>query len=246
MKLILFVIVFLAAIISTAETAYATEASLKCSPSTGTFKVGDSFSVDYTLDTRTFPVYGADIIATFDTGILEAVGTQSTPVTTSTNWGQPATNTIDSVLGKITLEYGKTQPAYTGSSSIGQITFRAKVSGQAQFNYTFFQQYDDTTPGVAKVWGKRDGVNLTNILTDVNNCIYVIEGTTTPTTAPSQPTPTLAPGAPTNTPLPQQPAPTISELPRSGSMETTISFLGIATLLVTIGTATAFVVLKHE
>jgi hypothetical protein len=173
------------------ERVLATEASARCSPTTGTYTVGQTFTVDYTLDTRGFPIYGADIEATYDQAIIEAVGTSSTAVTTGTKWTTPTTNKIDvssGKTGKISLDYGKAQTAYTGSGSVGQIQFKAKAAGQATFAYTFFQQYDDTTPGVIKVWGKKDGTNITNILTDVNNCIYVIteaETSPTPTTPPN-------------------------------------------------------------
>lgn len=178
------------------QPVLATEASARCAPTTGTYTVGQTFTVDYTLDTRGFPVYGADIEATYDQGILEAVGTTSTPVTTSTNWTAPTTNKIDissGKTGKISLDYGKAQAVYTGTGSVGQVQFKAKAAGQATFAYTFFQQYDDTTPGVIKVWGKKDSTNITNILTDVNNCIYVITEAETP------PTPTNPPNV---TPLP--------------------------------------------
>jgi hypothetical protein len=244
MKFILFIIVLATFLFAFSKEAFATESTLRCTPTTGTYQVGSTFTVDYVLDTRNFPIFGADIIATYDTSILETVGTQSTPITTSTNWGQPATNTIDTVLGKIDLDYGNSQPSFTGSGSVGQVTFRAKAAGQAQFNYTFFQQYDDTTPGVAKVWGKRDGVNLSNILTDVNNCIYLIEGSApTPTSPPGMPTATLPPGAPTYTPAP--PPPTVIQLPRAGNMETSIFFLGLASLFITIG-GTTIAVLKKD
>ena len=221
LKLILFAFIFSAVLLSFPQKALATKASLSCSPSSGTFNVGDTFTVQYLLDTRTFPAYGADLNITYDAGVLQASSSSSTPITTVTNWTAPTTNTVDPSLGKIHMDYGNTQPAYTGSTAIGQITFTAAAAGQAQFQYVFFQQYDDTTPGVAKVWGKKDLVNLSNILTDVTNCIYVVSGPTTP-----------APTTAGNTPIPS-----VSELPNTGSTETTVSLLLFGFIILTAGAA---------
>lgn len=233
------------------STVWATEANLKCSPASGTFNVGDTFSVEYVLDTRTFGVFGADVVATYDPNILDVPSPPSISLTTATNWGQPAKNTIDTTLGKIELDYGSAQPTYTGSSSIGKVTFKAKATGQAQFNFTFLQPKDNTTPGVAKVWGKLDGTNLSNILSDVNNCIYVINASVaTPTGAPP-PTfgPTCAAGTPeaSGTPCPsatKAPVPTVSQLPRSGSAVETLALLVLAGLFF-IGAAVPMVFVRR-
>jgi hypothetical protein len=211
------------------QVAYAADASIKCSPATGTYKTGDTFTIDYMLDTRTASASGATVVATFDPSLIAPIATTSSPIVSSTAWSSPITNAIDATLGKITLDYSNAQPLYTGTTSIGQITMKAGSGGQAQFNFTFFQQYDDTTPGVVKVFGKKDGVNTTNILTDVNNCIYVIDGGATPTSA--VPTPTIR-VAPTATSIPAAP---ISELPRTGVVETTVMLLGIAGVCIAAG-----------
>jgi len=221
--------------VSTTDTL-ATAANLRCSPSTGTYNVGNSFTVEYVLDTRNFATYGADVVATYDPSIIEVVGTTSTPVTSGTGWGQPTTNTIDNSLGKIELAYGSAHPTFTGSATIGQVTFRAKTAGQAQFNYTFFQQDDDTTPGVAKVWGKKDGINMSNILTDVNNCIFIVEGAgVTPTVAPGLPTATLAPILPSPSLIPTLPIGNVTEIPRAGSVANTYTFLLLGGIFFTLG-----------
>lgn len=240
--------------------AFATEASLKCSPSTKTINVGDTLTVDYILDTRSYQTFGANVIATYSTDTLTAASA-STPVTTNSNWGQPTANTVDSNLGKITLDYGSAQPVWTGNASIGQMQFSAKATGQAQFNFYFFQPKDDTTPGVAKVWGKLDGSTLSNILSDVANCIYVIEaGTPTPTSAlptfgptcapspppGSTPNPTFGPTCPPATKAPTTPRPTVSVLPRSGVFETTVSLLGIGGIFLLSGVLLPVFLLKNE
>lgn len=195
---------------------YATRASLLCEPASGTYNVGDTITINYKLDTRSFPTYGADVVATFTSAVLEAQGAQSTASTTDTKWTAPTTNTIDASLGKIRLDYGKSQASYSGTTTIGQTTFKAKSAGQAQFNFVFFQQYDDTTidGGAAKVWGiKTEGGAVSNILTDVTNCIYVI----------GQAGPTSTPGPTT---------PVVTALPRSGSGEVTMALLALAAIFV--------------
>lgn len=224
-KLAAFLILFVLTLAFPRGIALATQSNLRCIPSTGTYNVGDTFTVQYQLDTRGFPVFGLNAIANYDYTVLQATTSQSN-ITPPTGWGQPTTNTIDTTLGKINIDWGNTQPAFTGTSTFGSVVMQAKAPGQAQFNFVFFQQFDDTTPGVSKVWGKKDGVNITNVLTDVNNCIFVVQAVNapTPTTAPGLPTSTPIPGLPTATPIP---APNVTQLPRAGSVEATIS-LGLA------------------
>lgn len=211
------------------SSVWATRASLSCTPSSGTYSVGDSITVEYVLDTRTYPVYGADLVMTCDAGLLEAVGTQSTAVTSVTNWTSIATNTIDAALGKIHLDYGSSQAAYTGTTTLGKATFKAKQSGQAECKYTFFQTYDDTTPGIVKVWGKKDNVTLSNILTDVTNCVFVI--------SPSQVTSTPGPSVTSGPTSATTPRPTVSQLPNSGNTETTFALILIAVIIIGMGIA---------
>ena len=126
------------------------------------------------------------------------------------------------------MDYGSAQPSFSGQATIGQIAFITKTGGQAQLNFTFFQSLDDTTPGVAKVWGKKDGINLSNILSDVNNCIYVVSADSSVT-----PLPTAAPNTPTSTPVITSPP--VSELPRAGDSEMVLSLMGLSAIFVSIG-----------
>ena len=88
------------------RAVFATRASLLCEPGSGTYNVGDTITINYKLDTRSFPTNGADIVATFTPSVLDVVGTTSTPGTTDTHWTTPVTNSIDTSLGKIRLDYG--------------------------------------------------------------------------------------------------------------------------------------------
>lgn len=225
MRLSLFIFVLSVLVVTFSGKVFASEVVLRCIPQTGTFKVGDTFTVDYYLDSGGSQTFGAEIIATYDTGLLTAVSTNSTVISTETNWREPVTNTIDATLGKIHLDFGSNQTAFSGNSSIGQVIFKAKAAGQAQFNYTFFQPNDNTTPGVAKVWGEPIEGTATNILTNVNNCIYTVEEVS------SSPSP-----SPTSSPVVR---PTVSELPRSGGREVTIALLGLTGILFFLGISTA-------
>jgi subtilisin family serine protease len=174
-----------------------TSAGLYCVPSTGTYKVGDLVSIDIYLNTYGNNVYGTKVSAGYSASLLESKDV-SIPVTSYTHWTNPIINSnivIDS-SGSITFDYGNSQNSFKGNVPIGQIKFKAKAPGLAQFYFNFQQQYDDTTPGVSQIWGKRDGVNLSNILTDVYNCVYIIEDAPVnlyPTTGPAK-LPKIAPG----------------------------------------------------
>ena len=217
----------------------AAASTLKCSPSSGTYNIGDTFVVDYILDTQNFESFGADVVATYDPGILTATANTSTPVTAVTSWGSPTLNNIDTSLGKIELQYGSSQPAFTGSTTIGKATFRAATAGTGTINFTFFQQFDDTTPGVAAVWGKKDGINLSNILTDVINCIYIVNASTStitpsPTAISASPTATSTPTT-TPTVTPRVGSLSVTELPRAGKVENSIFLLILAGIFMSIG-----------
>lgn len=226
-KGLLFLLAVISAFFLFPSSVQATAATLSCAPPNGTFNIGETIAVDFSVDTRTYGAFGADLVITYDAALLTAVDTQVTAVTTTTKWTTaPTTNQIDGTLGKIRLDFGSAQASFSGSTVIARTSFKAKQAGSAQLQYTFFQQYDDTTPGVAKVWGKKDGTNLSNILTDVTNCIYVISSPTTPT-------PTTSSSGPTSPPATS--APVVSELPRSGTFETTLVFIVVALMTLGIG-----------
>ncbi len=217
----IFIIILFVFAVYPKSSVFATRASLMCEPATGTYNIGDTITVNYKLDTRSFATTGVDVVATFTSSVLEAQGVQSTASTTDTKWTAPTTNTIDANLGKIRLDFGKNQASFSGTTTLGQATFKAKAAGQGQFNYVFFQQYDDTTidGGTSKAWGvKTQGAAVSNILTDVTNCIYVI-----------------GQAGPTSTPAPIVTVQPLTQLPRSGSGEVTMSLLALAAIFISGG-----------
>lgn len=148
------------------------QASLQFQPATGTYNLNDFFYTDIKLDTRNKPVYGAKIIVTYDPSYYQTDKNAVVPITTDTKWGSPDINFIS--RGQIAIDFGKDQPAFTGNSTIVRITFKALKPGYVIMGFSFFQQYDNDTSNVTVVYGKRDGVNISNVLTDINNGIYVI------------------------------------------------------------------------
>ena len=94
------VLFFFLSLIIAASPVSAAASTLKCSPSTGTYKVGDNFTVQYILDTQNFEAFGADVSATYDPSVIQATAAVSTPLISSTNWNAPSQNNIDNSLVK--------------------------------------------------------------------------------------------------------------------------------------------------
>lgn len=196
------------------KKVYATQAQLACSPTTSTVAVGQTITTDIILNTRSYQIQGADAILTYTTGVLDTSDIAVLPVTSNTNWTAPKNKLVDTTLGKVELDYGASQSAYTSSGSIGRITFTAKAAGNANVNFVFFNEYDNTTTGVSKAWGQKTPPTISNVLTDVVNCVYTVTGGGV--------------GGPVITA-------TSSGLPRTGNMETTMWFLGFGALILSGG-----------
>lgn len=201
--------------------ALATDAQLACSPTTSTIAVGGSVTTDIILNTRNFQTYGANAILTYSSDLLSTSETDVVPVTTTTNWTSPS-KTVDQTLGKIEIDYGQDQSVFASTATIAKVTFTGIAPGTANINFTYFQEYDESS-GVAKVWGKKNPPTISNILTDVVNCAYTVTGETEPTNTPP-------PGTTVN---PTSVNPT--NLPRTGSGETTLVFMGIGAILIFLG-----------
>ncbi len=201
------------------KTVLATQAQLACSPTTSTVAVGGTITSDIVLNTRSFQILGADAILTYTTGILDTDSASVVPVTTNTNWTNPINKLVDTTLGKIELDYGSSQSAYTSSGSIGRITFTARQPGNANVNFVFFQEYDNTTAGVAKVWGLKGSATPSNVLTDVVDCVYTVTGVTAAPSSPTSPVTQTTPGV----------------LPPTGGGDTTLLLVGGGLVLAFLG-----------
>lgn len=198
------------------KSTFATQAQLACSPSTSTVSVGQTIVTDIILNANEYDVTGATVVMTYTPAIIQTSTSDLTSVTDTTGWSEPTTSNVDTSVGKITLDYGSSQTAFTEETTIGKVTFTAKAAGTSQVSFVYFKEYDDETEGVAKVYGERTPGETTNILTDVVNCQYTVTG------AASTPIPTSLPGSTV--------APTI--LPRTGGGDfSSIIFVGGAVLL---------------
>ncbi|MBI2612060.1 LPXTG cell wall anchor domain-containing protein [Candidatus Gottesmanbacteria bacterium] len=204
----------------------ATEAQLACSPTTTTVAVGQTIATDIILNTRGFDASGATVILTYTPAILDTSTIALTAVTDTTGWTAPTTKTVDNTVGKITLDYGSSQDVFSDTATIGKVTFTGKAAGTSEVSFVFFQEYDDTTSGVAKVYGEKAPGTTSNILTDVVDCQYTVTGGSTP--VPTQPGSTIAP----------------TILPRTGSGDVSMVIFGVGVFLVFIGVfLTKFVLL---
>lgn len=191
------------------QPVFATDAQLACSPTTTTLSVGQTVVTDIIMNPRGFDALGSTVVMTYTPSILDATSQTLAAVTDTTGWTAPTTKNVDSAVGKITLDYGSAQQAFSETATIGRVTFTGKAAGTSQVSFVYFKEYDDTTAGVAKVYGQKTTGTTTNILTDVVDCQYTVTGAGI-TVAPTVPGSTVAPSA----------------LPRTGTFETTVFLLG--------------------
>jgi len=218
-KLILILIFTFLPFTFRADKVFATDAQLACSPTTSTISVGQTLTSDIILNTRNFNVSGATVVMTYPPSLLDVTSASLDAETTDTGWTAPTVKTVDNNLGKITLDYGSSQEAFSDTATIGKVTFTGKSPGIANVGFIFYQEYDDTTAGISKVYGQKTAGTTSNILTDVVNCQYTVTGTTTL--------------APTSPPDGTTVDPTI--LPRTGGQDMMIVIAGMGGLVFALG-----------
>jgi LPXTG-motif cell wall-anchored protein len=152
-------------------------------------------------------------VLTFDVNALQVVdddvataGTQIKPGPLFTT--PAATNSVDTVAGKITYDTGTLTPAYSGHGVLASVTFKALASGITRPPFVF-----NSSAIIAS-----DG---SNILDAVNDGTYTISGTggttTTNTSNATYMTNT------TNTATTQ----TSTILPQTGAVENTLILVGL-------------------
>lgn len=124
----LFILTTIYLILNTPAVALAA-VTFSLSPAAKNLNVGDSFTANIMLDTGGQAVTGATAVLTYDPSKLSVIdassalaGTQIGPGTVFLN---PLSNIVDTVLGKITLDYGATQASFSGQGTFGTINFRA-------------------------------------------------------------------------------------------------------------------------
>ena len=152
--------------------ANAASASLYLSPSTGSYTVGNTFLVQVKLNSGGVAVNAADGTLVFDPDKLEV--TKITKTNSIFNlWVQEPT--FSNSVGTIDFAGGMPSPGFTGSAgTIVNITFRAKVSGNANLTFAVGSVLADDGKG-------------TNILTNMGSGSYSLSARIITPLSPSTP-----------------------------------------------------------
>ncbi len=179
------IVAFFATIFFFISTFSAQAASLYLSPSNGTYKVGQTFTVGVYVTSTDMAVNAYSGSLFFPQNIVDVTGISKSGITSL--WvSEP---TYSNAEGYISFEGIVLNPGFTGSGgSIISVTFKTKASGTAPIKFT-------SSSVLAN-----DGLG-TNILSGVGNASFTV-GTTGETPSPTPtptPTPTPAP-APTGVP----------------------------------------------
>ena len=157
-----FLLVILAFIVSTTAT-YA--ASLRFSPSSGSYSNGQSFSVKVDLVLNSGDqVDGTDIYMTFDKDKLKV-----TQITEGSLFNSYPIKDFNNTEGKITVSgLAKTSEPVEQGGTVATITFKAIATGNALAKFTL--QTDNSTRYTKVV----KTVTLENVLSTVNSAAYTI------------------------------------------------------------------------
>lgn len=232
MRLLLTLLIIFILFISAAfvNAAYAQSFKFQlANPASPAASVGSNFDVKVMINTAGKDSPGADAIIVFDSNKLGIQGATNGNFFT----GAFEPHSIGGTTNKYLLSAWQTPNEYKSSSTdtlFGTITFNAKAAGSATLSF-------DCTSGSAdsNIWD----TNQTDILkcTDTQPLTLTIGGPG-PTSTPAA---TLTPAAtatprPTSTPAPTNtPRPSVSELPRSGTVEMTVAALGLGIVLTVVG-----------
>jgi len=148
--------------------------SIALSPSTGNFKVGQTFDTKILVDTGGKTIDGIDILyLRFDPKILEVVDSDSKTSGIQIEQGNLFSmylgNSVDNKTGKISIS-GLVQPGSSGFKGAGvfaTVAFKAKSAGDAKVTFDF-------TPGVTKDANMTEHGTAKDILGKVINADYTI------------------------------------------------------------------------
>lgn len=195
---------FLYPIPYTLYPAYAQQATLSLSPSSGTFNKGCGFSLQVLLNTGTAQTDGTDAIVIYDPARFSA-----TSVTSGTIYPDYPGNNIDEVGGKITISgLASITTPFSGSGTLATINFKVLDSAQAGVSQIKFD-FDPNDKAKTTDSNVVERGTVADILNSVVNGNYTIgtgtcvsttsglgKGATGIATPSAQPTPkpTLPPG----------------------------------------------------
>lgn len=143
------IFVFFSVAFSFLPLAFLDAATLKLSPSSGAYSIGDTFGVQIFLDTQTTQIHGADIhFLNYNPALLEVVDDNPAVSGVQIMAGNlmPVTpaNTVDMTAGKIAFSQSTAGGGLPFSNSGEQVfaTIHFKVKGSGYASVTF-----DHTPG---------------------------------------------------------------------------------------------------
>ncbi len=209
-------IFFLGAFLVLAKGSKATFAAphLTLTPSTGTYNVNDTFTATVGVDSDTEGSNAVDVWATFDATKLDVVSIVKAAVPA---FNFDMTPHFDNTTGKFDFSCSPSDMSNLSikpiKGDLAVITFKAKVAGNAPVNFTCQQ-------------GVTIDSNIFNATaSDVISCPANQSGSFTIGAATTTTGTTNAPAATTTTTIAATTA-TSSELPKTGSLSTTI---GLAT-----------------
>lgn len=175
-------------------------ATLSINPATGAYTAGDTFKVDILLDTEGDDVIGSDVIILFDSAKLEVADAELGDL-----FGTKVTDGSVS-YGKILFEaVALGSNTYNGDGVYASIMFTAIADGNANVDIKFISEGNTTDSSV-----NSDEVNSTDLLTQVNNAVFVIKEATASSKTNSQKTATSTSVKKTTTPVSGNPENTIA------------------------------------
>lgn len=183
-------------------TAAHAAVTFSLSPSSKIINITDSVDVSIILDTGGQTVSGGSAILTYDPSRLQVVDANSAlsgvQVSTGAVFTTALTNSVDSVNGKITLDYGLSAGTFSGNGTFGRITFKGLIAATSTPVSFILGSGSSSTSSAVYASGS-------NVLGAANSGSYTVLA------AASSPTPTIAASS--------------SALPRTGAVENTIFLL---------------------
>ena len=161
MKKVFLLLILLILSLRVASPLHGASASLYLSPSSGTYTVGNKFSIQVKVNSGGVAINTADGNLIFDPDKLEVVSISKTG-SIFTLWVQNPV--FSNSAGTIEFAGGKPSPGFTGASgTIITITFRGKTSGRANLSFASGSVLAD------------DGIG-TNILVKMGSGSYELSG----------------------------------------------------------------------
>ncbi|MFA6524625.1 MAG: cohesin domain-containing protein [Candidatus Paceibacterota bacterium] len=156
----------------------ASAATIQTTPSTGSYKVGDTFKVDVTVSSPDKAINAVSGILSFPKDKLQFISISKTSSILSI-WAQEPSYYDSGENGNISFEGVIPNPGFTGTrGKILSVTFKVKATWQAELSFSS-----------ASVLAN-DGLG-TNVLTNSLPGIFTLNSSVTPYVAPTEPKPTV-------------------------------------------------------